>query len=92
MKPTRTLLVGVAAALSTIAIAAPVSTAAAATAPPAEAPAAVVSAALNGSPAVTPAAAGQPATIVGPRFVTDGTATFINMKIVTASGNATSEG
>jgi hypothetical protein len=38
MKPTRKHLVGVAAALSTIAIAAPVSTAGAATAPPAVAP------------------------------------------------------
>jgi hypothetical protein len=88
MKPTRTHLVGVAAALSTIAIAAPVSTAAAATAPPAGAPAVVVSAGYNGSPAV----AGQPATVVGPKFVTVGTATFTNMKIVVASGNATSEG
>ena len=39
MKPTRTHLVGIAAALSTIAIAAPVSTASAATAAPAAAPA-----------------------------------------------------
>jgi hypothetical protein len=42
MKPTRTRLMGVAAALSTIAIAAPVSTAGAATAAPAVAPAATV--------------------------------------------------
>jgi hypothetical protein len=42
MKPNRTRLVGVAAALSAIAIAAPVSTAGAATAAPAVAPATVV--------------------------------------------------
>ncbi len=74
MRPNRTHLLSLAAALSTIAIAAPVSTAAADTP----------------SPAVPVAAAGQPATVVGPRIITDGTATFTNLKIVTASGNATS--
>jgi hypothetical protein len=90
MRPTRTHLLGLAAALSTIAIAAPVSIAAADTGSPAVAPAAVMSAGFNGAPAVPVAAAGQPATVVGPKIVTDGTATFTNLKIVTASGNATS--
>jgi hypothetical protein len=90
MRLSRTHFLGLAAALSTIAIAVPVSTAAADTASPAAAPAAVVSAAFTGSPAVTVATAGQPATVVGPKIDTDGTATFNNLKIVTASGNATS--
>jgi hypothetical protein len=75
LKPTRTRLVAVAAALSAIAIAAPLSTAAAATAPP----------------AVPLAAAGQPGTVVGSTFVTVGPGNRTNMNIVTTSGNASSE-
>jgi hypothetical protein len=86
MKPTRTRLVGIAAVLTTIAIAAPVSSAAAATG----APVTIVSTGPNGSPAATLAAPGQNGTVTGPTFI--GSATFTNMKIVVSSGNASVEG
>jgi hypothetical protein len=90
MRSTRTRLVGLAVALSTIAIAVPVSSAAAATASAAVDPAAVVTTAPDGSPSGTLATDAPAGTIVGPRFVTVGTATFNNLKIVTTTGNASS--
>ena len=83
MKPTRTRLVGIAAVLTTIAIAAPVSTAAAATA----APVTIVSTGPNGSPTVTLPAPGQAGTVVGPTFITRGSATFTDTTIVVSDGN-----
>jgi hypothetical protein len=71
MKPTRTRLVAVAAALSTIAIAAPASTAGAATAVPAGAPA---------------------PTVVGPRYITSTSATFINTNNQVSAGSISSGG
>jgi hypothetical protein len=65
MRFTRTRLVAVAAALSTIAIAAPLSTASAATATPAVAPVAIVSAGPDGSPPVTLSSPGQAGTVTG---------------------------
>jgi hypothetical protein len=82
MRPTRTQLVGLAAALSTIAIAAPVSAAAAA------APVAIVSGNPDGSPAVTLAAPGHAGTVTGPTFITEGSATFTGTHIVVSSGDA----
>jgi hypothetical protein len=88
MKPTRTRLVGLVAALSTIAIAAPVSTAAAdATA---AAPVTIVSAGPDSSPAQTLQTPDQAGTVTGPTFITDGSATFSDMLIVVSSGDASS--
>ncbi|HMJ35049.1 MAG TPA: hypothetical protein VK501_14155 [Baekduia sp.] len=69
MKPTRTHLMML-AALSTISIAAPVSTAAAAT----TAPASIVDSGWGGSPATLPAsgpADGQTAKVTGPTLIGD---------------------
>jgi hypothetical protein len=82
MKPTRTFLVGVAAALSVIAIAAPVSTAGAATI----APVTIESTRPNYSPPVALPIPDQNGTVTGPRFV--GSATFTDLHIVESSGNA----
>ncbi|MEA2294661.1 MAG: hypothetical protein QOE86_2300 [Solirubrobacteraceae bacterium] len=68
MKPTRTHLAAVAAALSMIAIAAPASTAVAAPLPVRD----------------------QPASVVGPTFITDGTATFTNLTLVTSTQGVSS--
>jgi hypothetical protein len=85
MKPTRTHLVGMAAALSAIAIAAPVATASAATAAPAVA---IASAGPDGSATVTLTTPGQTATVIGPTFITIGSATFTDTRIVVSSGDA----
>jgi hypothetical protein len=76
MKPTRTRLLGLAAALTTIAIAAPVSAAGAATA-----------AALNCPPAVTRPSHAPAATVVGPTCITTTPGSFTNTNIqVSTSG------
>jgi hypothetical protein len=88
MKPNRTRLLGVAAALSTIAIAAPVSTAGAATAHPAVATVAAVS---NGSPAValpvTDRDAGHGPAVTGSTYITTAPTTFINDNNQVTDGN-----
>ena len=68
MKPTRTHLAAVAAAISMIAIAAPASTAIAAPLPVRD----------------------QPASVVGPTFITDGTASFTNLTLVTSAHGVSS--
>jgi hypothetical protein len=92
MKPTRTRLAVVVAALSTIAVAAPVSTAGAATAAPAVTPVAILATGWNGSPAVTvpvtSPVAGQAATVIGPTFITTAPATFINTNTQVSSGDS----
>jgi hypothetical protein len=88
MKPNRARLVGMVAALSTIAIAAPVSTASAATAAPPIAPVVIVSAGPDGHLAVTLPAPGRTGTVMGPTFVTDGSAAFTDTHIVVSSGDA----
>jgi hypothetical protein len=75
MKPTRMRVMAV-AALSTVAIAAPVSTAVADTPTPAV--------------AVTVPGAGRPATVIGPTFVTTAPTTFINTNTQVASGDISS--
>jgi hypothetical protein len=70
------------AVLSTIAIAAPVSTAGAAT----TAPVTIESTRPNYSPPVVHPIPGQTGTVTGPTFV--GSATFTDMHIVVSSGNA----
>jgi hypothetical protein len=93
MKPTRTRRVVAAAALSTIAIAAPISTAGAATAAPAVAPFAT---GWDGSPAVTlPATgpvAGQAAAVIGPTIITTAPTTFINTNNQVSAGDNWSGG
>jgi hypothetical protein len=81
-----------AAVVCTIAAAAPVSTASAAAAAPAVAPVAIVSAGPDGSPAVTLGVPGQTATVIGPTFITAGSATFTNTRIVVSSRDASVEG
>jgi hypothetical protein len=82
MKPTRTRVVGIAAALSMIAIAAPASTAGAATTAPVITPVAIEAAGWDGLPAVTLAVtapvAGQEATVIGPAIITTAPSSFIN--------------
>jgi hypothetical protein len=84
MKPTRMRLLGLAAALSTLAIAIPVSSAAAAT----TAPIAIVSSGPDGSAAITLPARGQAGTVTGPTFITKGSASFTDTNIVVTSGGA----
>jgi hypothetical protein len=93
MKPTRTRLVGVAAALSTIAIAAPMATAGAAT----DAPriAGPVAAAGWGGFVVLPFAepiVGQDAAIIGPAIITTAPTTFINTNNQVTAGGTWSGG
>jgi hypothetical protein len=77
MKPTRSRLVGVAAALSTIAVAAPVSTASAETAAPG----------VAGIPFAQGAFA-LGATVTGPVVITTAPSTFINSNTqISAGGN-----
>ena len=89
MKPIRTRLMVVAAALSAIAIAAPVSSAGAATAPPAVA---TVVGGWDGLqavalPAIDPVA-GQAATVTGPAIITTAPTSFVNTNNqVSAGGN-----
>jgi hypothetical protein len=94
MKPTRTHLVGAAVALSTIAIAAPVSTAGAATASPA--PVAILATGWDGSPAVTlpttGPVAGQAAAVIGPAIITTAPTTFINTNNQVSAGSTWSGG
>jgi hypothetical protein len=89
-------LVGAAVALSTMAIAAPVSTAGAATAPPAVAPVAILTGGWDGSPVVTlpttAPVAGQAATIIGPAIITTAPTTFINTNNQVTAGSAWSGG
>jgi hypothetical protein len=92
MKLIQMRLAGVAAALSTIAIAAPLSTASAATA----APVPVAAAAWDGFPAVTLAVTapvvGQVATVIGPAIITVAPASFINTNNQVTAGSAWSGG
>ena len=76
MKPTRQRLVGLAAALSTIAVAASLSTASAATAAPAVAPVPIVAAGWWGGFSAVPFT-GQ-ATVIGPVIITTAPTSFIN--------------
>jgi hypothetical protein len=92
MKPTGTHLVGVAATLSAIAMAVPVATAGAVTAPPAVAPDAVVVAGADGSPAATLPATGQSATVIGPTFITSAPTTFINTNTQVSTGDNSAGG
>jgi hypothetical protein len=96
MKPIRTRLVAVAAALSTIAVAAPVATASADTAGPAVAPAGIVAAGWDGFPAaalpLTLPDAGQAAVIVGPTIITTAPTTFINTNNQVTAGGTYSGG
>jgi hypothetical protein len=85
MTPTRARLVGIVVALTTIAAAAPVSTAIAVT--PA-APVTIVSAGPDGSPATTLPMPGHAGTITGPTFITDGSTTFTDTRIVVSCGDA----
>jgi hypothetical protein len=79
MKPTRKHLVGVAAVLSTIAVAVPISPASAAAA---DAPGSIVVSGVAGSPIVTVPVAGK-----ATKFVTIGTATFTNTNIQVSGGD-----
>jgi hypothetical protein len=102
MKPTRSRLVGIAAALSTIAIAAPLSTASAATAAPAFAPVPGVGAGWEGwgagwggSVTGLPFAQGAfalGATVVGPVIITTAPSTFINTNNQVSAGSNFSGG
>ncbi|MEA2307526.1 MAG: hypothetical protein QOH43_4806 [Solirubrobacteraceae bacterium] len=89
MKPNRTRLMGVAAALTTIAIAAPIATAGAATSAPAVAPLAITIAGPNSGPTLTARVDGHPATVVGPTFITSAPATFVNTNTQVSSGAST---
>jgi hypothetical protein len=88
MKPNRTRLLVVAAALSTIAIAGPVSTAGAATAHRAVA---TVAAGSDGSPAVvlpvTDRDAGHGPGVTGSTYITTAPTTFINDNNQVSDGN-----
>jgi hypothetical protein len=89
MKPTRMRLVGVAAALSTIAIAIPVSSASADSTVPGGA------AAWDGPTVTLPATgplAGQLATVIGPAVITTAPATFINTNNQVSAGDIWSGG
>jgi hypothetical protein len=80
MKPTRKRLVGVAAALSAVAIAAPVSTASAATAAPAVVPDPVAAdwgGSSFGLPFTGPFA-GPGVAVIGPLIITTAPSSFIN--------------
>ena len=93
MKPTRTRLVGVAAALSTIAIAAPISTAGAATdAPRFAGP--VAAGGWGGFVAIpfTEPIAGQAAAVIGPAIITTAPTTFINTNNQVTAGDTWSGG
>jgi hypothetical protein len=90
MKPTRTLVM-VLAALSTIAIATPVSTAAAATATPV----AIVDTAWGGSPVTLRASgpvAGQTVKVTGPTFTTTAPVAATNINTQVSSGDNSSGG
>jgi hypothetical protein len=96
MKLTRTHLVAVAAALSTIAVAAPVATASADTAGSAVTPAGIAATGWDGTPAaafpVTLPGAGQAAAVVGPTIITTAPTTFINTNNQVTAGSSVSGG
>jgi DMSO/TMAO reductase YedYZ molybdopterin-dependent catalytic subunit len=92
MKLTQMRRVGVAAALSVIAMAVPVSTAGAATA----APGATAAVGWDALPAValpvTDPVAGQVATVIGPAIITTAPTTFINTNNQVTAGDSWSGG
>jgi hypothetical protein len=94
MKPTRKRLVGIAAALSTVAIAVPASSASAATAAPAVATVPIVAAGWGGFVALpsTGPVAGQAAAVVGPTIITTAPTIFVNTNNQVAAGGAWSGG
>jgi hypothetical protein len=92
MRPTGKHLVGVAATLSAIAIAAPAATAGAVTAAPAVAPDAVVVTGWDGLPAASQPVAGQSATAIGPTFITSAPTTFINTNTQVSTGDNSAGG
>jgi hypothetical protein len=91
MKPTRTRLVMVAAALSAIAIAAPLSTASAATATPVT----IVDSGWGGSPVTLQAGgpvAGQTVKVTGPTFITTAPVNAINTNTQVSSTDVSTGG
>ncbi|MEA2305341.1 MAG: hypothetical protein QOH43_2621 [Solirubrobacteraceae bacterium] len=93
MKPTRTRVVGVAAALSAIALAAPMSTAGAATGAPRFA-GPVVAGGWGGFIALpsTEPIVGQEAAVIGPAIITTAPTTFINTNNQVTAGDTWSGG
>jgi hypothetical protein len=90
MTPTRQRLVGVAVALSALAIAAPVSTGTAATAAPAIDPMPIGAAGWGGFIALpaTDLVFGQAAAVIGPTIITTAPTLFVNTNNqVSATGN-----
>jgi hypothetical protein len=96
MKPTRTRLVAVAAALSTIALAAPLSTASADTTARAFGPGPLLAAGWAGSPAVALPFSypvfGQTAAVIGPTIITTAPSVFVNTNNQVSAGSNLSGG